>query len=192
MLLACVMKTAASTMITSSRASKPLLWSSCRRRPLSSAQVSTALRPFYFLIHPDLFGKWPQEQAVNEASLKQLKSYLNIMLDEKRRPQPLTVTFYVKPRLSSRKNLRKIQLNLASEAKIRKSIVAILSTVELPTSYVDSIPDVESDLVTAGQLSSHFESTIFGFEDNELDFQSKIELMHPTDTRRGVLFVREF
>ena len=184
------MKTAASTIITSSRTSKPSLWSSCRRRPLSSAQVSTALRPFYFLIHPDLFGKWPQEQAVNEASLKQLKSYLNIMLDEKRRPQPLTVTFYVKPRLSSRKNLRKIQLNLASEAKIRKSIVAILSTVELPTSYVDSIPDVESDLVTAGQQSSHFESTIFGFEDNELDFQSKIELMHPTDTRRGVLFVR--
>ena len=181
------MKTAST--ITFSRASKALSSSSSCRRFLSSAQVSTALRPFYFLIHPDLFGKWPQEQAVNEASLKQLKSYLSIMLDEKRRPQPLTVTFYVKPRLSSRKNLRKIQLNLASESKIRKSVVAILSTVELPTSYVDSIPDVESDLMRAGQ-QSHFESTIFGFEDNELDFQSKIELMHPTDTRRGVLFVR--
>lgn len=46
------------------------------RRSLSSSQVSTALRPFYFLVHPDLFGRWPQEQAVNEASLKQLKSYL--------------------------------------------------------------------------------------------------------------------
>ena len=46
------------------------------RRALSNAQVSTALRPFYFLVHPDLFGRWPQEQAVNEASLKQLKSYL--------------------------------------------------------------------------------------------------------------------
>ena len=45
-------------------------------RSLSSSQVSTALRPFYFLVHPDLFGRWPQEQAVNEASLKQLKSYL--------------------------------------------------------------------------------------------------------------------
>ena len=183
------MKTAST--ITSSRASKVSSSSWSCRRFLSNAQVSTALRPFYFLIHPDLFGKWPQEQAVNEASLKQLKSYLSIMLDEKRRPKPLTVTFYVKPRLSSRKNLRKIQLNLASESKIRKSVVAILSTVELPTSYVDSIPDVESDLMRVGQQSSHFESTIFGFEDNELDFQSKIELMHPTDTRRGVLFVRE-
>ena len=37
------------------------------RRKLSSAQVSTALRPFYFLVHPDLFGRWPREQAVNEA-----------------------------------------------------------------------------------------------------------------------------
>ena len=45
-------------------------------RSLSSSQVSTALRPFYFLVHPDLFGRWPQEQAVNEASLKQLKSHL--------------------------------------------------------------------------------------------------------------------
>ena len=25
-------------------------------RRLSSAEVSTALRPFYFLVHPDLFG----------------------------------------------------------------------------------------------------------------------------------------
>ena len=49
------------------------------RRRLTSAQVSTALRPFYFLVHPDLFGRWPQEQAVNEASLKQLKSYLKLV-----------------------------------------------------------------------------------------------------------------
>ena len=49
------------------------------RRSLSSSQVSTALRPFYFLVHPDLFGRWPQEQAVNEASLKQLKSYLKLV-----------------------------------------------------------------------------------------------------------------
>ena len=82
------------------------------RRGLSSAQVSTALRPFYFLVHPDLFGKWPQEQAVNETSLKQLKSYLNIMIDEKRKPtQPLNTTFYIKPRFE-RKRPRKINLKL--------------------------------------------------------------------------------
>ena len=111
------------------------------RRGLSSAQVSTALRPFYFLVHPDLFGKWPQEQAVNETSLKQLKSYLNIMIDEKRKPaQPLNTTFYIKPRFE-RKRPRKINLKLNRDngAKVRKAVTAILSTVELPTSFVDSI-----------------------------------------------------
>lgn len=119
------------------------------RRNLSGAQVSTALRPFYFLIHPDLFGRWPQERAVNEASLKQLKSYLNTMLDEKRRPQPLIATFYVKPRHQQgkhRKSLNKIQLKLGSESKIRKTVSAILASVHLPTSYVDSIPDTEVNL----------------------------------------------
>ena len=159
-------------------------------RFLSSAQVSTALRPFYFLVHPDLFGKWPQEQAVNEASLKQLKSYLSIMLEEKRRPQPLKVTFYVKPRLASRKNLRKIQLKLGSESKIRKTVSAILSTVELPTSFVDSIPDHEADLGRNNANQAYYESTIFGFEDNDLDFETKINLLHRTDTRRGVLKIR--
>ena len=116
-------------------------------RRLSSAQVATALRPFYFLVHPDLFGRFPQEQAVNETSLKQLKSYLNIMLDEKRRPQPIKTTFYVKPRgQKSRKKLSKIQLQLGSEAKIRDTVSVILKNMELPTSYVDSIPDTEVHL----------------------------------------------
>ena len=131
------------------------------RRGLSSAQVSTALRPFYFLVHPDLFGKWPQEQAVNETSLKQLKSYLGIMLDEKRKPtQPLNATFYVKPRFE-RKRPRKILLKLNREAKVRKAVRAILSTVDLPTSFVDSIPDTELDLETQ---QSPFPNIFYDYE----------------------------
>jgi len=152
----------------------------CRtfRRGLSSAQVSTALRPFYFLVHPDLFGRWPQEQAVNEASLKQLKSYLNVMLDEKRRPQPISATFYVKPRRATRKTLTKIQLKLGSEAKVRKTVSSILTLVDLPTSYVDSIPDNEVDL---SNVQSIFYYT---GEDDTPDQKTQIELLHRTDVRR--------
>jgi len=32
-------------------------------RYLNSAEVSTALRPFYFNVHPDLFGKYPEERV---------------------------------------------------------------------------------------------------------------------------------
>lgn len=152
------------------------------RRSLSSAQVSTALRPFYFLVHPDLFGRWPQEQAVNETSLKQLKSYLNTMLDEKRRSQPLTATFYVKPHRQTKSKLKKVQLKLSSEVKIRKTISSILSTVELPTSYVDSIPDLEVDLQKS---QGH---VIFNDDEND-DFvddfnKRRLDLLHPTDVRR--------
>ena len=42
------------------------------------AKVSTALRPFYFLVHPDLFGLFPKERAVNEDSLKALRAHLGL------------------------------------------------------------------------------------------------------------------
>jgi len=150
-------------------------------RSLSNAQVSTALRPFYFLVHPDLFGRWPQEQAVNEASLKQLKSYLSTMLDEKRRPQPLAATFYIKPRnrRPQRTNLKKIQLKLTSEAKVRKTVTVILSTVDLPTSYVDSIPDTEKALESSAHHPIFYNDEEVGF-----DYKNLIDIMHSTDTRR--------
>ena len=75
--------------------------------------------------------------------------YLSVMLDEKRRPQPLSATFYVKPRHTTRKTLSKIQLKLGSEGKVRKTVSSILKLVDLPTSYVDSIPDTEVDLSQA-------------------------------------------
>lgn len=33
------------------------------RRTLTSSEVSTALRPFYFNVHPDLFGQFPNERV---------------------------------------------------------------------------------------------------------------------------------
>ena len=75
--------------------------------------------------------------------------YPSVMLDEKRRPQPLSATFYVKPRHTTRKTLSKIQLKLGSEGKVRKTVSSILKLVDLPTSYVDSIPDTEVDLSQA-------------------------------------------
>ena len=68
------------------------------KRFLTGTEVSTALRPFYFLVHPDLFGKYPQEQVENEKSLKVLKNYVDTLLHDKKRPNPKEVKFFVKPR----------------------------------------------------------------------------------------------
>lgn len=32
-------------------------------RALSTGEVSTALRPFYFTVHPDLFGQYPTQRV---------------------------------------------------------------------------------------------------------------------------------
>ncbi|KAI5742483.1 hypothetical protein M8J77_007712 [Diaphorina citri] len=34
------------------------------RRTLTSNEVATALRPFYFNVHPDLFGQFPNERVL--------------------------------------------------------------------------------------------------------------------------------
>lgn len=64
-------------------------------RFLSSAEVSTALRPFYFSVHPDLFGKYPEQRKINESSLQQLSALLEAQQSSKRMPmQPLP--FYLR------------------------------------------------------------------------------------------------
>ena len=55
-------------------------------------------RPFYFLVHPDLFGKHPAAQAENEKSLQTLKNYVDTLVTDRRRPNPEDVTFFIKPR----------------------------------------------------------------------------------------------
>ncbi|XP_042226480.1 T-cell activation inhibitor, mitochondrial-like isoform X2 [Homarus americanus] len=62
---------------------------------LSSAQVTTALRPFYFLVHPDLFGQHPRAQHVNDAFLTLLNSHLDSLINHEK-PRPLSLQFYIK------------------------------------------------------------------------------------------------
>ncbi|XP_075212222.1 T-cell activation inhibitor, mitochondrial-like isoform X2 [Lycorma delicatula] len=68
-------------------------------RYLTSGEVSTALRPFYFNVHPDLFGQFPSERAVNENSLQILSSFLE-NIQQNRYIRPTTVKFYLKPQKS--------------------------------------------------------------------------------------------
>jgi len=118
------------------------------KRFLSGTEVSTALRPFYFLVHPDLFGKFPQEQSENEKSLKILKNYVDSLLHDKKKPNPVEVKFFVKPRGSSlnsqaikdRNLLPFIRIRLR-DIKLRTTVVNILKAAELPTGYVDAIPE---------------------------------------------------
>ena len=125
-------------------------------RHLTGPEVSTALRPFYFLVHPDLFGKYPREQTENEKSLKILKNYVDTLVHDKKKPNPAEVKFFVRPRGAgggSRKDLStpvllpSIKIRLR-ETKLRSMVVTILRSADLPTGYVDNIPERNDEATT--------------------------------------------
>nr|ACO11203.1 C3orf23 [Caligus rogercresseyi] len=111
-------------------------------RSLTSAQVSVALRPFYFLVHPDLFVKYPKEQIVNENSLKSLKSYLD---EKENRHRVIKWTsqpqfrFYVKNPSQTPKELRSIQFALTETPDVKSAVSKVLKSFNLPTNYIDNI-----------------------------------------------------
>ena len=101
-------------------------------RCLSNAEVSTALRPFYFLVHPDLFGKHPKEQAENEVNLKTLKNYVDTMVDGHRKPNPKDVRFFVRSKTVSKAALPIIRIRL-KDTTLRRTLLAILKGGERET-----------------------------------------------------------
>ncbi|CAH0556463.1 unnamed protein product [Brassicogethes aeneus] len=112
-------------------------------RNLSSTEISTALRPFYFSVHPDLFGQHPYERTTNENSLKTLSSVLQtIKLGKNIRPT--TLLFYVKDKVSKNTldgkiTFRSVKINIR-DRDIRAAVVNILKTCNLETDYLDKIP----------------------------------------------------
>uniref|UniRef100_A0A8D8PWF6 T-cell activation inhibitor, mitochondrial n=1 Tax=Cacopsylla melanoneura TaxID=428564 RepID=A0A8D8PWF6_9HEMI len=112
------------------------------RRTLTSNEVSTALRPFYFNVHPDLFGQFPNERAVNETSLKTLSSVLGLLVNNRPPPPPTTLVFYLKSKSKTpnKASLKQVRIRLAHR-NAREVVTSILTTCNLSTSYVDNIVD---------------------------------------------------
>ncbi|KAG9476107.1 hypothetical protein GDO78_002931 [Eleutherodactylus coqui] len=86
-------------MFASCRATKRICWGKLlySHRSLSGADAAIALRPFYFAVHPDFFGRHPREREVNENSLKRLNGYLeNLQRPGLGSHKPAQLTFYVR------------------------------------------------------------------------------------------------
>ncbi|XP_051168686.1 T-cell activation inhibitor, mitochondrial isoform X2 [Leptopilina boulardi] len=111
-------------------------------RALSTGEVSTALRPFYFTVHPDLFGQFPTQRTVNENSLKQLSSILE-SLQQQKAIRPTILPFYLRSRddkESKAGNFTLVNIKL-NEKDLRKTIISILKTCNLPTTFVDKLEE---------------------------------------------------
>lgn len=106
-------------------------------RCLSTSEISTALKPFYFAVHPDLFGQYPEQRIINENSLQQLSSIMET-LQNKRAVKPITLPFYLKGK-EKNGSFRYVKINIKSP-NLRETVLTILKSCDLSTEYVDKIP----------------------------------------------------
>ncbi|XP_076339706.1 T-cell activation inhibitor, mitochondrial isoform X2 [Tachypleus tridentatus] len=141
---------------------------------LTTQEVSTALRPFYFSVHPDLFWQHPAEKEVNENSLKQLNQYLEGLL-QSGHPQQISLTFYLRDPKSelvhdtSRGKFRTVKIHLYHK-DIHSAVHSVLSTCSISTKYLDNIThsQLQSSLRTASQppVAAAEEEISFSFQND--------------------------
>lgn len=109
------------------------------RRSLTTSEAATALRPFYFAVHPDLFGQHPKERGINEESLKKLNEYVSA-LHSVGYARPTEVIFYLKISDDNKgfPVFKRIEISLFSR-DLRTTIKTILKACNLPVDYVNTI-----------------------------------------------------
>ncbi|XP_044752286.1 T-cell activation inhibitor, mitochondrial [Coccinella septempunctata] len=108
-----------------------------KNRYLSTSEISTALKPFYFAVHPDLFGQYPEQRTINENSLKQLSSIIESM-QSKRSVKPMSLPFYLKGK-ERNGSFHYVKISIRSP-NLRETVLTILKSCNLSTEYVDKIP----------------------------------------------------
>lgn len=138
-------------------------------RALSTGEVSTALRPFYFTVHPDLFGQYPTQRTVNENSLKQLSSIIEC-LQQHRPIRPTTLPFYLRSKDEKEVKAGKftlVQIQL-KERDLRQTILSILKTCDLPTTFVDKIEEEKATNIDAKYKSRFWQRK--GYAGENIDF----------------------
>lgn len=123
---------------------------------LTQQEVSTALRPFYFAVHPDLFYRFPTEKQINENSLKQLNFYLETVL--KNLPtNPVSLTFCLKN--GSQKvngaevSFKHVNIQLLGK-DLHHVLHNILSSCHLPTEYLDSLQKEKAKRIVSPKTQS--------------------------------------
>ncbi|XP_034133978.1 T-cell activation inhibitor, mitochondrial isoform X3 [Drosophila guanche] len=118
-------------------------WMSLRR--LLNQDLTTALRPFYFAVHPDFFAQHPEQRNTNENSLKLLSEHLESLYE--RRPQRSTdgqvLKFYVRASADADKRdsfrLIQIRTDWQSTRDPKTFIQSLLESCNLSTDYVRTI-----------------------------------------------------
>ncbi|CAG5114783.1 unnamed protein product [Candidula unifasciata] len=103
-------------------------------RHFTARDASAALKPFYFIVHPDLFGQHPAERAVNENSLKLLNEYLTGHASDGKN-EAKEIVFYIRSQDNSEPALKQVKIYLTT-SNLRETVMDILTSSGLPSSHV--------------------------------------------------------
>lgn len=133
-------------------------------RPITWNDVSTALRPFYFIVHPDKFWNHPREKQANEHSLKQLNAYIDALLNQKK-TGPLSLNFYVRqPKSAPRQEFRNVQIRLSSQ-NVRATVHEVLTSCSLATTDLGRLSSATDEQTTGRPPRADDSSNISSFAD---------------------------
>lgn len=101
----------------------------------TAQDASAALRPFFFIVHPDLFGQHPVERAVNENSLKCLNEFL-ASPSALQQGQPQQLIFFIRSiSYSGEECLREVKITLTT-SDLRALVMKILNCFGLSDAHV--------------------------------------------------------
>lgn len=147
-------------------------------RFLSSAEVSTALRPFYFSVHPDLFGKYPEQRKVNENSLQQLSALIEAQQSSRNVVIPV-LPFYLRQKDMTEGNFKLVKIHLNSK-DVRDTVVKILNACDISTNYVDKIPRRSSN------INDRRKDLTKAYEEYNSEFQKATEMKRKVDEKKAI------
>merc|ERR1719412_202520 len=104
--------------------------------------------------------------------------------DRKVVQSPVYATFYIKPRTQrerqNKTKLKSVRLHLEQERKVRSAVIKILKGCDLPTSYVDSIPERKDEAFLDSYVSwSDLEAA--AEEQLAKRYKRRTDFIHSTD-----------
>ncbi|CAB3399477.1 unnamed protein product [Caenorhabditis bovis] len=106
---------------------------------MSLQDVSTALRPFFFAVHPDRFAQYPSIRSKNEKALQIFNGYLNDLFPISPFLRPIKVQFSIADSNATNK-FKEIQIQLSGTDPV-KIVKAALESCQLSTKNLKPISE---------------------------------------------------
>jgi Domain of unknown function (DUF4461)/Domain of unknown function (DUF4460) len=145
-------------------------------RNFTSNQLQTALRPFFFMVHPDLFGKFPEQRAINENSLQILSAHLESLQRRAFAPQsgPTNLPFYLRNKDRS-KPFRLVKVPLNQQRDTKNFVISVLKICDLDSEKIEKLAPA-SPKKTSVDYQPRPGGVKYTVDDNEGQFSEEFDL----------------